>query len=624
MRVKGLIFVVIAVAIFGAGYFFITDEFVEEQVEKQLSIANGALVEIEDLEFNPTELHVGWSRLQVTNPENTMQNLFETGETEFDVQFWPLLWNKVIVDEVKMTGFAMETERSTDGTFDIPEPDEVDETAEETDDAGFFSDITGQVNTNIAQNASMEFTDVKDDINVDSLMAMVDLQSIDRMDSLKIGLESNYSEWDSTITNNSIERNANDIKTLVDGIKLDDIKEIPVAVAAIESIKKVVKEADSIKTEITTLKSDFQTDLKDSRNSIGNIDNWIKEDINRAENVAKLPEINAQSIGTALFGESLLADLNKYLGYLATGREYSQRFIGSKEDEEETPDRYEGRNYEFTDKYELPALWIKNIELSGVTNNDISLEGVVQNVSNDQGLTGEPITIDLSGNDESSARLTMAGVLDYTDENKMEAMTIAYSGFSLANSKISPSKLLPYELNEGIGSLTLTLNVIDRRIESEVNYVATGIDFDFESAGSPKGTVERLIRNAISGTDQINATALIDNTDGPLNARVRSNIDDLFLNTLRNTVQAEVNAAKQQIQAEVEGRVNDKKQEVLALVDEQEAMLRGKYDEFEARINDQLAIIDQKKEELDAKKKELEDALKEGAVDAIRKKIGFK
>ncbi len=621
MRVKGLIFVVIIAAITGAGYFLISDEMIEEQIEKQLSIANGALVEIDDFEFNPTELHIAWSKLQVTDPDNTMMNLFETGETEFDVQFWPLLWNKVIVDNVQMTGFAMETSRETDGYFEVPINEEEPENDVE-DDSGFFSDITGEVSSNIAQNASMEFTDVKDDINIDSLMALVDLRSIDRMDSLQTGLQNSYSEWDSTITNNSVERNAADIQTLVNSIKIEELDEIPKALTAIETVQKVIKEADSIKTEIATLKDDFQTDLTASRNSIGSIDNWIQDDIARAEGIAKLPEINAQSIGTALFGESLLADLNKYLGYLATGREYGQRFIGSKEDKEDRPDRYEGRNYEFTDKYDLPELWIKNIELSGVTNNDIALSGLVNNVSNDQNKTGEPITINLSGS-ESNTQLVLNGMLDYTTDVNQEAITITYSGFSLANSKLSPSELLPYELNSGIGSLSLALSVIERRIESRVEYVAAGLDFDFESAGSQTGTVERLIRNAISGTDQINATALIDNTDGPLKASVQSNIDDLFLNTLRNTVQAEVDAAKQQIQDEVEGRVNDKKQEVLALVDEQEAMLRGKYDEFETRINDQLAVVEGKIEELEAKKKELEDSLKDDAVDAIRKRIGF-
>jgi uncharacterized protein (TIGR03545 family) len=259
---------------------------VEERIEEQLSIANGALVEIDELEFNPTQLHVSWSKLQVTNPDNTMQNTFETGETEFDVQFWPLLWNKVIIDNVQMTGFALETDRTTDGYIEIPIESEEEQEPEVEDDSGFFKEITGQVSSNIAQNASMEFTDVKDDINIDSLIALVDLQSIDKMDALRNDLQSNYSVWDSTITNNSIERNANDIQTLINSIKIEELGEIPKALAAIETVQKVIEEVDSIKTEINTLKNDFQSDLNTSRNSINSIDNWIRDDIARAENVA--------------------------------------------------------------------------------------------------------------------------------------------------------------------------------------------------------------------------------------------------------------------------------------------------------------------------------------------------
>lgn len=620
MRIKGLIFVLIVAALFIGIPFLVPDNYIEEKIETRLSIANTALVEFEDFEFSLTELHLKWSRLQVTDPDNTMMNLFETGEVELDFEFWPVLWEQVIIEDVRMTGFALETERETDGAFEIPEGYDPETGAPE--DAGFFYNITTEVSSTIAENARMEFTDVKDDINVDSLLATINLQSIDQMEGLKNDLESNYSKWDSTIANNSIERNARDIEALVNSIKLDEIKDVPAALKAIETVQKVVKEADSLKNEINTLQTDFRTDIQDSRNSIGQIDAWISDDVERVKNVAKLPEINAQSIGTALFGQSLLADLNTYLEYLATGREYGQKFIGSDE-EEDKPERYEGRNYEFTDKYDLPKLWIKNIELSGVTKNNIELAGQVLNVTNNQNKTGTPITFELSGAEEGVATLTVDGALDYVGEDKSESLSINYSGFSLINSKISPSELLPYDLRSGQGDINVDLTIKDRRIESRVDYVADNIAFDFASAGAPKGVVEGLIRDAISGTDRITATALIDNTDGPLRARVRSNVDDLFLNALKRTVQAEVDNAKRRIENEVQSRVNAKKAEVQELVEEQEAILRDKYAELETKVNEQLAIVEKKKKELEDKKKELEEELKNKALDAVKKKIGF-
>lgn len=617
MRVKGVIFVLV-IALLGFGLSFISIEgWVEESIEEQASILNEAKVEIDGFTFDVFGLHVGWSRLQVTNPSNTMMNTFETGETEFDVEFWPLLWKKVIIEDVRLTGFALETERETDGYFEIP----VSEETGEPEEPGFIAEVTSEVGNEISKNAQMEFGDVKDDINVDSLMAKVNLQSLDKMDSLKTGLEQNYQDWNNAITNNTVEEDVKNIRTTVEAIDVNKLKDPKQAIAALNNLKKVTAQADSIKTFITTTKSTFQTDLANSKESLGSIDTWIQEDIDRAASVAKLPEINAQSIGTALFGGSLLGDFNSYLEYLGMARTYGNKLIGSDEEEQKI-ERYEGVNYEFTDKYDWPSFWVKNIELSGSTNTDIELSGQVTDVSSDQEKTGKPIIFALGGEDENAVSLTVDGEINYLEEEPKEQVKVAYQGFSLQSTKISPSELLPYDLTQGTGKLSVDLSVIDKRIESEIEYLAEDIGFDFESAGSPKNTVESLIRTAISDTDQINATALINNTSGPLNVRVRSNIDDLFLNALRGTVTKEVEEAKRRIRNEVEGRVNEKKAEVESFASEKEAQLRSEYDKYEARVNEQLKVVDEKKAELEKKKKELEDAIKKRAQDAI-KKIGF-
>lgn len=618
MRVKGIIFVLVIAAL-GFGLSFISVEsWVEESIEQQASILNEAKVEIEGFTFDVFGLHVGWTRLQVANPNNTMMNTFETGETEFDVEFWPLLWQKVVIEDIRLTGFALETERETDGYFEIP----VSEESGEPEEPGFIAEVTSEVGSEISKNAQMEFGDVKDDINVDSLMAKVNLQSLNKMDSLKTGLEQNYGKWNNTITNNTLEKDADGIRNTLQAIDVNKLKDPKQAIAALNNLKKVTAQADSIRNYIKDTKSTFQADLASSKEGLGSIDSWIQEDINRAANVAKLPEINAQSIGTALFGGSLLGDFNTYLEYLGTARKYGNKLIGSSEEEEER-ERYEGVNYEFTDKYDLPSFWVKNIELSGETKTDIALSGQVTDVSSNQEKTGKPILFSLGGEDENAVSLTVDGEINYLEEQPKEQVKVAYEGFSLQSTKLSPSELLPYDLTQGTGKLSVDVSVIDKRIESEIEYLARNIAFDFESAGSPKNTVESLIRSAISDTDEINATALINNTSGPLNVKVRSNIDDLFLNALRGTVTREVEEAKRKIRNEVESRVNDKKAEVENFAKDQEAKLRSEYDKYEARVNEKLKIVDEKKAELEKKKKELEDAIKKKAEDAIKKRIGF-
>lgn len=52
MRLKGLIFVLICVALFFGITALIPDNYVQKQVEYQASVVNGAVVEFDDFEFS--------------------------------------------------------------------------------------------------------------------------------------------------------------------------------------------------------------------------------------------------------------------------------------------------------------------------------------------------------------------------------------------------------------------------------------------------------------------------------------------------------------------------------------------------------------------------------------------
>ncbi|HBX67605.1 MAG TPA: TIGR03545 family protein, partial [Balneolaceae bacterium] len=322
--------------------------------------------------------------------------------------------------------------------------------------------------------------------------------------------------------------------------------------------------------------------------------------------------------GTALFGQNLLGDYAAYLEYVAIAREYGSRLVGDEDSTQEIP-RYEGLDYEFSDKYDYPGFWFKNIELSGRTKSDIDISGMVTNISSSQKKTGEPVKFDINGTDENEVALTVNGELNYLEEEPRESFNVNYSGFTLSKARISPSDLLPYELKTGQGELNVDMNIIDKRIDSRIDYLAKNISFDFEAAGQPKNRIESLIRNAIGSTDQIDVAALIDNVDGPLRVRVRSNVDDLFMNALKQTVSQEVENAKRKIEAEVQKQVEGKKEQLEEFKAEKEAELRQRYEEIQAKVEEQLKVVEEKKKELEERKKELEDSVK----DKIKDKIGI-
>jgi uncharacterized protein (TIGR03545 family) len=612
MRIGGIITVLVLAGIGFAATYFITDEWVEGQIEYQGSILNEAKVELDGFDFSLWNLHIKWSRLQVANSNNTMQNTFETGETEFSMEFWPLiLRNKVIVDDVRLTGFQMDTERETDGSFEVPED-------VKNEDPGFVYSVVSQVTSEAKKNAEVKFTDVQDDLNVDSLMAKVNIQSVDKIDSLRNDIQQKYSKWDSTFKNTKINQEIAKVRSTAESIKPKEIKQPKQVVEAIENMQKLRKQVDSLKTRAENLKKEFEQDYGTTRNELGQVDDWIRDDYQRALSIAKLPDLDAQNIGKALFGQNLLGDYAAYLEYIAIAREYGSRLAGEEDSVQEIP-RYEGLDYEFSDKYDYPGFWFKNIELSGKTKSDISISGTVTDISSSQKKTGQPVKFNVQGQDENKVALTVNGEFNYLEEEPRESFRVNYAGFTLSKAKLSGSDLLPYELKTGTGELNVEMSIIDKRIDSRIDYLAKNISFDFAAAGRPNNRVESLIRNAIESTDQVDVTALVDNINGPLRVRVRSNVDDLFMNALKKTVSREVENAKRKIRAEVQKQVAGKKQQLEKLKAEKEAELRKRYEELQAKADEQLQVVEEKKKELEERKKELEDSLK----DKIKDKIGI-
>ena len=86
MRPKGMIALLILVVLFGAVLYLLSGKLIERVLEKAGESAVGAKVEIDNLKFNLAELSISLDRLQVTNPNDTWKNLFETGRMSFDME----------------------------------------------------------------------------------------------------------------------------------------------------------------------------------------------------------------------------------------------------------------------------------------------------------------------------------------------------------------------------------------------------------------------------------------------------------------------------------------------------------------------------------------------------------
>ncbi|MCH8957592.1 hypothetical protein IIA28_20105, partial [candidate division KSB1 bacterium] len=168
MRPKGMIALLIIVVLFGAVLYLLSGKLIERVLEKAGESAVGAKVEIDNLKLNLAELSISLDRLQVTNPNDTWKNLFETGRMSFDMEVVPLARKKIIINDVTIADIRVGTKRESDGALQKTGIDA---------SSGWFASASESLKEQVADAPVLNLGVLKQKINVDSLFALINIQS---------------------------------------------------------------------------------------------------------------------------------------------------------------------------------------------------------------------------------------------------------------------------------------------------------------------------------------------------------------------------------------------------------------------------------------------------------------
>ncbi len=587
MRWKGIIFLVAIVFIFLLLGMFFTSVLVENELENLGTTIVGAKVEIDDFDISLIGLHIRWERLQVTDPDNTMKNMLETGKTEFDLEFVPLLSGKVIIESIMLTGVQSGTDRETDGAIGAE-----DRPGEDSFIAGAVNSLKQEVATPFNNQLSL----LQQNINVDSIIAILEIESIDKMKDLQKNLSEKYNSWETRIGQISIKEDARFVEQKLKSLDVNKAK-------SIDGFQKTINELEDIKSKITSMedvysktKYDLMADLNSAQDDLSQVDDWIKQDYSRALAKANLAEINAKNIGKLIFGKKLVDEVSKYLSYIGTARTYSEKYSRSNPEKQDPP-RFEGQDIYFSGQNIQPDFWIRKIILSGKTGQNLELSGDVKNLISNQKLIGQPTEFRVNSKENKQTSFNLEGIFNYIDSDPGETIKLSYTGFSLAEKKLSDSRFLPDKLKSGIGSISANINLHGESIEGIINFSGKKLKFESANKQESKNSFEEIIYSIITGIDKIDFKAKITGTKDDIKFSLNSNLDDVFSNRLKNIAGEKITAAKARIRSEIEKKVNSQQNELKSFVSTQENQLRSNFGQYEDIINQNNKLFDAKKKE---------------------------
>lgn len=609
-RKAGLILVLVIASGVAAAMYFVTYSFIQEQLEKQLSIQNGALVEFSNLKIDFFGGKMAWNKLQIADPENPMQNRLETAQTTVSIQAWKLLQKKMILDELTLSEIKTGTERSKSG--ELPKdwiPVEEEEEVDSGDSALLkeAGELTKQAKRDMMNSVKQApvFQLANTSINTDSILAMVKLESPKKIDSLKTDITNRVNAVTQTVDNLKLEQTVKETEVKIKTINIKELKDIQAIESTYKTLDELSKTATELKSNLTTAQKTITDNVKTVTSGIKDVDDWIKSDYENARKVAKLPDFDTQQIGEMLLGKELLSQIQSYLDYAKTARTYLAYFKSDDDAQEkdETPQRGRGQDIRYPLYEPNPDVWIKTVHLSYVTENEIHLEGDIKDIISNQKMIKRPTTVVMKGVNKNNENMDINGEFNYLETKPRETFQFAMPKMSLRTLDLGTGGSLPSGFSKGNAQVEAQLNIVGGAPTATISMVNTGIGFKFNK--KPGNKAETVFQDVMNRIDQFKVDAKISSNAKGLKVNISSDIDKQVSRQIKAVANEEVEKVKQQIKAKVDAQVNAKKQELNNLVNQQKQRLESKKKEIEDKVNAQIQKIEDLKKELENKKNDL-------------------
>ncbi len=611
VRWKGLLFLaVVAVVVIVLNLIF-TDRWLERRLEGMGTSLVGAKVEIDNLDFSFVGLHLRWDSLQVTNPKATMKNILTTGRTEFNLDLKALLQKKVVIENVQMTSVTSGTDRTTDGR--VPRR----EKPKEPSKPNIITKTIDRMAQQVTESATWNLDELGKKMNVDSLIALLDLQSPQRIDSLRSVLEGRYAHWDSLFAAVNWRRDLDFFETRLTAVRPDEIRSLEDLEEALRTVRQARAKFDSLQKAITETGSRLKNDLRSSADGVMLADDWIRQDIRGALDKAQLPEFNRESIARMLFGDQVLAQAEGALSTINTVRSYAEK-LQSDKPKKEKPPRFKGQTIHFVAPKVYPNFWLKSLRLSGHTARGFNIEGSVKDIVSQQKIIGRPTVMQIDARRRDGASARFFGVLNYLTSPR-ESFRLEIGRMPLQGVELSKLRLLPQRIASGSGRLMLSLELSENEVNGEFYFVAEPLEFAFEAA--PEKRWEQVVRRVISAADKLDLRVRLRSDEARTVFALNSNLDDLFARELKAMAGEEVEKAKARIESYVNGKVKQGRAQLETLVNAKTASLQAEYASLETLLNDRGRLFEEKQRQLQERIEEEKKKGRQRLEDEAKKRL---
>ncbi len=625
MRKKFVFFALIPTLVVLCLVYLFLDSWVESGLEYAGERIAEAKVEIDDLHVSLLPLGIEFRRMQVANRRDPWFNVFETGLVKFAMDFGQLLRGKIIIETMEINDLVLGTKRSSDGSLPPPPPS--------GESAGALAGLTQQVESTVADRVKespvFDLGRLRRELNLDSLLDVKNLRTVQHIDSITRLTASVQGQWARGEEElGQAKRQVAQIETELKAIKPSELKTIENITAAVSTVNNATTTISNINQTFNARRTALANDIQTLTEALGSVDAVVQQDYEMLRSYARIPSISMSGMAGLVVGKQMYADVLEYLSWVEFLRQKIPVFRSTPDIE--SPPRLRGQDILFPVERGYPKLWIKKMLLSGGTDSTQQSEyyyvkGTIENITNNQHITGVPLKAALIASKGRAQTVDLSALFDRTGDVPRDEYRASARGFSVRSVPLGRADFLPSTITEAQSALAVTVEIpgSDLNATADVGFSNIAIAFERE----PRTVVERLVRDVLVSIKEFTTTLRVWRREGRFDIALHTDLDDRLVQETKRVLGAEITRLQTELRSKLEQRVQAKRAELERLVNERLAEARKEVQALEKIINDNRALADAKKKELEQrieeeKKKQTDEAKKklENAVKGLFKK----
>ncbi|OQW52175.1 MAG: hypothetical protein A4S09_09245 [Proteobacteria bacterium SG_bin7] len=614
-------FTVFAVVV-GVYFSVFFDTHLRWGLEKGLTFANGAEVNVGHLKTSFFGASFEMGDIQITNSENPKINTVQLGSIKFKALWDGLLRGKVVIDEASINDIMILTPRKKAG-FIVPKPSPEKEKngpgiAEKT--AGKIAEkYEGNILGDVA--SSLDGKGQKDQFQV----VADDLKSNKKAKQLETELRVKEDEWNKKFATLPKPKEIEDLANHLKSIKFKGSG--PEVIAQVQDAQKTIKEIDAKINQYKSTGAEFQNDFNKYSSEIKGLEKLVQEDISDLKTRMKIPKLDAKSIAMMLFGTEINKKLKMVEEYKAKYERYFPRKKGEEQKEPQivAHERAKGRTYQFGRPRSYPLFWLKRAGISSRASNEGFLgdvQGTLRDVSSDPKNLGAPIKLEVKGNFPKQQVLGVAAniTVDLSGNEPVEIFTTSVGSFPVENKTFSDTPEVKFGLQKAIASSEINGKIVGTQLDMDMKNKFQKIDYLVASNNS---FINDVLKSVAADTQVIILDAKADGNLFTPNIGINSNLGDAISAGFRKQMDLKLKEAEEKAKKLVDDAVGKEKEKLTAQFDALKAKYLGPIEKQREELEKQKKVGETKIEE--SKKSGQKELEKKGqeVLDDLKKKFKF-